>query len=158
MSERSKRRAAEMKVIDAANALAGCVWLFESLPRHPELMALREAVLELEQLGLKPADQGRTALHAPETSHEANASLAPIRSELARQVFHEVRYAYAVAGTGLTVDQVEVMLKRSHQSVSARMNELRDNGWVVDSGARRATRSGRKAIVWVPTTMALEVA
>lgn len=50
---------------------------------------------------------------------------------------------------GSTVDEVETALGLSHQTASARVNQLRNDGWVKDSGGRRPTRTGTKAIVWV---------
>ena len=41
-------------------------------------------------------------------------------------------------------------MERTHQSISARVNEFKDTGWIIDSGTRRKTRSGRAAIVWTP--------
>ena len=50
---------------------------------------------------------------------------------------------------GATCDEVEVALSMRHQTASARVNELMEAGKISDSGVRRRTRSGRKAIVWV---------
>ena len=72
-----------------------------------------------------------------------------------RQIFFAWRRATAernAAGPrGITCDEVEVALDRTHQSMSPRVNELRDTGWFVDSGVRRKTRSGRAAVVWTPS-------
>ena len=75
--------------------------------------------------------------------------------KLAKLCFDEIGAVYRNDGVGLTVDALEQILNRSHQSVSARVNELRNKGWVTDSGIRRATRSGRSAIVWTPTVQAM---
>jgi hypothetical protein len=40
--------------------------------------------------------------------------------------------------------------------VSARVNDLMKKGWIVDSGIRRKTGSGRSAIVWRPSALAME--
>ena len=50
---------------------------------------------------------------------------------------------------GLTDDQLEMKLNRSHQSVSGSRNNLVKNGLVMDSKRRRETRYGNEAIVWV---------
>lgn len=47
----------------------------------------------------------------------------------------------------LTCDEV-IALGFSHQSASATINALMRDGYLVDSGERRLTQSGRKAIVW----------
>ena len=50
---------------------------------------------------------------------------------------------------GLTCDQVEQLLQKPHQSVSARMTELKRDGHIVDSRKRRPTRTGSTARVYV---------
>lgn len=55
---------------------------------------------------------------------------------------------------GSTCDEIECYLELTHQTASARVWELKGNpagqeARIRDSGARRATRSGRKATVWV---------
>jgi hypothetical protein len=51
--------------------------------------------------------------------------------------------------SGATCDEVEASLGLSHQTASARVWELRRMGRIIDSNARRKTRSGRRAIVWI---------
>lgn len=53
------------------------------------------------------------------------------------------------ADTGLTCDEVEVILGRTHQTVSARITELVAEGRIRDSFRRRPTRSGRQARVYI---------
>lgn len=50
---------------------------------------------------------------------------------------------------GATCDEAEQKIRLSHQSCSARFRELYQDGLIEDSGGKRRTRSGRKAIVWV---------
>lgn len=47
-----------------------------------------------------------------------------------------------------TCDEVEQRLGGTHQSISAAVNALMREGWIVPTGCRRPTRSGREAIVW----------
>ncbi len=49
---------------------------------------------------------------------------------------------------GLTCDQVEVVLNLIHQTASAEIRHLVQAGLLVDSGAKRKTRTGCKATVW----------
>ena len=49
---------------------------------------------------------------------------------------------------GATCDQLEQVLNMSHQTTSARLNDLAGRGKVVDSGRREKTRTGRPAICW----------
>jgi len=50
---------------------------------------------------------------------------------------------------GATCDEIEQGLDLKHQTVSARCTELLKAGQILDSGARRPTRSGRSARVYV---------
>ena len=50
---------------------------------------------------------------------------------------------------GATCDEIEEALDLKHQTASARVRELALRGDLEDSGKRRDTRSGRKAVVWV---------
>ena len=49
---------------------------------------------------------------------------------------------------GTTCDGAEIVLGLSHQTCSARFTALSKRGEIVDSGERKPTRSGRKAIIW----------
>ncbi len=49
---------------------------------------------------------------------------------------------------GCTSDEIEQLLELSHQTVSARMTELKALGQIFLKGSRK-TRSGRSAGVWV---------
>ena len=53
------------------------------------------------------------------------------------------------ATTGLTCDEIEAATTWPHQSVSARMTELKAEGLIVASLFKRKTRTGRNAQVWV---------
>lgn len=53
---------------------------------------------------------------------------------------------------GATCDEVEAALSLSHQTASARIRELFQEGSIRDSGLRRNTRTGRKATVWEAAT------
>jgi hypothetical protein len=50
---------------------------------------------------------------------------------------------------GATDDEIEAKLGMLHQNASARRRTLVLRGYVRDSGLRRATRSRRKAVVWI---------
>lgn len=69
--------------------------------------------------------------------------------------------AFAVAPTGAAaevleairerprcVDELMVDLGMSHSTCSARVNQLMRDHWILDSGMRTITRSGRTAIIW----------
>ncbi len=50
-----------------------------------------------------------------------------------------------------TSDELEKIFDMRHQTVSARLSELRYAGFIEQSGLERPTRSGRNAIVWQVT-------
>ena len=50
--------------------------------------------------------------------------------------------------TGTTCDKLEQVLNMSHQTTSARINDLVRKGRIRDSGRREKTRTGRLAICW----------
>jgi hypothetical protein len=164
MSARSDRRNAELAVIDAAIAVDRCrrgrrgdpnfIYDFENY-----LGDLTDAVALYAIHGLAEPSRTRTVLSAPETSHEAGEWMKRFALTDACTVFRHIYYAWygRKFRGGLTCDEVEQALDRTHQSMSARVNELRDTGWIIDSGTRRKTRSGRAAIVWTPTQAAIDL-
>jgi hypothetical protein len=85
-----------------------------------------------------------------ETSEAAASSLDD--STLARL---EAQVLAEIHARPRTCDDVEQATGLSHQTASARIRGLVLRHLIVDSGERRATRSGRKAIVWrVPDSSA----
>jgi len=80
-------------------------------------------------------------------SVDAWRSLRPIvLTKLRRRVLDAIK----AAGTnGATVDELEMTLRMSHQSTSARVSELKRAGHVKVSGAKRFTRYGKEADVIV---------
>jgi len=81
----------------------------------------------------------------------SDTSVAAARSHAAEQVSGDERVVLRAIQEqgGLTDDDLEVITGLSHQSASARRNGLVRKRLVRDSGERRLTRSGRKAVVWV---------
>lgn len=148
MTTRSTLRAAEVALIDAATEYV----LVSSVGSYTRL---RNAVDAREQLGLASLGQPAFSNNSTDTSAEAGSSMLGHLGKLAHECYSEIAATYHNNGVGLTVDAIEQRLVRSHQTVSARVNELRNKGWITDSGIRRKTRSGRPAIVWTPTTSAL---
>lgn len=81
-----------------------------------------------------------------DTSIAAAESMKPHVGSMRERVMERVRRAGV---SGLTCDEAEVSLGLSHQTCSARFRELSKAGVVKDSGTRRPTRSGRKAVVYL---------
>lgn len=50
---------------------------------------------------------------------------------------------------GATCDEIEELLRLSHQTASARCTEAKARGQLIDSGRRRRTRTGRAAAVLI---------
>src|SRR5687767_11665790 len=144
MTSNSKQRAAEQAVIDAA-----FVWFAEpaTKPMSPGELALAGALRELRELRLELPDQARSSRGHPVTSDQAAAWMrGPRAKSAAARIVREV-WDWPI--TGRTVDELIASLGMPHQTCSPRVNELRNDGWLVDSGQKRATRSGNEAIVWV---------
>ncbi len=80
------------------------------------------------------------------TSDLAAESMRPT----VRKIRERVADAITSSAFGMTCDEIEQRLALTHQTASARVYDLRKLGAIRDSGFVRHTRSGRKAIVWVP--------
>lgn len=70
-------------------------------------------------------------------------------SDLQRQVYDMIKTA---GWEGHTTDEIEVVLGRTHQSISARINELanrRPKPLIEARAARRKTRAGKPAAIYI---------
>ena len=88
---------------------------------------------------------GRVPAVDQETSRASARSLEPTVGSMRADVFD----LFARSPRELTDDEIEVALDMRHQTASARRRELAIARLVADTGARRKTRSGRSAIVWM---------
>lgn len=153
MTERSKRRAAELAVIEAANHLydvgprGGAVDMISAVKATMELC---NRVEELRDLGLADPGRARANKGAPVTAQQAAIWM---NGEKAKSVCSRIVRILHYHGA-LTAEEAQHILKGKHQTISARINELRDTGWIVDAGRTRKTTSGREAIVWSLSTAA----
>lgn len=98
------------------------------------------------QAGEVPASRWAPPSVNTDTSRQAAAEITPHARAL------QVRVLACIAaqqGRGATCDEVEIEADIRQSTVSARVRELAVGGHVVDTGIRRRTRSGRKAIVWL---------
>lgn len=104
----------------------------------------------------------RTNLLSPETAHEAEGWAKQFALTDAGRVFREIYYTWRRAvgrdpmwdDEGLTTDEIEETLNRTHQSISPRVNALKNSGWIIANGEQRKTRSGGWAQVYTPTLAA----
>jgi predicted ArsR family transcriptional regulator len=81
-----------------------------------------------------------------DTSRDAAESMRPHVSEIEQDILHFLKIHQDA-----TCDQIEDYMGIKHQTASARLKGLADKGLIRDSGARRPTRSGRAARVYVAT-------
>lgn len=103
-------------------------------------------VSDLRRLGwtVTPPDPNavtKVRRNAPDTSKAIEPRLGTLQAD----VLEMIRWK------GSTDDELEVALRRSHQSVSASRNTLARKGLIRDSGLRRKNRYNNDAIVWVAT-------
>jgi hypothetical protein len=155
----STRRQLEQDVIAGARAAAGALELKGEPTVLDQLLysLLKEPLDALDKL--KPLSGPRTARCAPITSHTAAKWVTSLShgTPLAPRIFYMIYWCdrdRVGSWGGYTTDELIVRTGKGHASVSARVNELANAGWIVDSGQRRATRSGQPAIVWVASEAA----
>jgi len=81
-----------------------------------------------------------------ETSREAWESFLPVSALLDRAIMAALD---AAGHRGLTCQEVERAIGRSHQAVSGNLRHLVEKGLVLHSGEYGQTDSGRRAILWI---------
>lgn len=104
-----------------------------------------------DQMALFEAAKSDLPLRAPyasgsDTSREAAESIEPASGTLRARVLGMIRDKGPL---GMTCDEIEAESGLTHQTASARVNELMRLGAIVDSKMRRKTRSHRNAAVWL---------
>jgi len=82
----------------------------------------------------------------PETSHDAAESMKASAPNVRQRIMSVIRECGL---HGATDDEIEQITGLRHQTASAARRSLSKAGHVVDSGEKRNTSSGRKAIVWI---------
>lgn len=94
---------------------------------------------------------------APRTSHALSARLSPLKERTVRLDLFALVAAWTPRVGGLTDDDLERLLGRAHQSVSATRNALVSDGYLADTGRTRPTRYGNAAVVWAPSEAAVDL-
>ena len=79
------------------------------------------------------------------TSLRAAEAIAEGAPSLRRRVLRLIEASV----TGMTDEEIQEFLDMNPSTERPRRVELVDAGLVMDSGRRRNTRSGRKAVVWI---------
>lgn len=88
------------------------------------------------------------------TSRQAWESMIGPCAELDRAIMGAMA-SRADPGAGITCQEIETLTGRSHQSVSANLRHLVEDGLVEPTGAFGVTQSGRRAMTWRPSARAL---
>jgi hypothetical protein len=117
--------------------------LFDVAKKPPARARARARALGLDDLPIRS--------NGVETSDEAAESLKPDAGRLRLLVLENIIEA---GSRGRTCDEIEQLTELPHQTASARVYDLHRAKRIVDSGTRRETRSGRKAIVWTVASSA----
>ncbi len=86
------------------------------------------------------------AHNGTDTSRAAATSL---RRHAVRQRERILELVRSMAGRGVTADEVERILELSHQTASARLHDLANDGQLVRTDFTRPTRSGRRARIYL---------
>lgn len=146
------------EVISAARRAA-------AMTSYSDLMMLRNAfdAWDAELVGIIDTP-GSWVEGSPETSRNAAMSIISTTGSVRRRVVDELFILRSFIGegpdsdalSGLTCDDLEHRLHRSHQTVSSAVNWLMNAGWIKDSGSVRTTRSGRDAVIWTLSSAAAE--
>jgi hypothetical protein len=146
----TRRHDLELAVIEQARSVAACNMLHglyeeDQLTdaKWADVVRLQRALGELDKL--RQVEKPRASAVAPVTSHEAAAWAAKSQKAVNRRI---LRFMHDRPVSGATVDEIMYVLQGSHQTISARVNELVNAFWLVDTRERRETRSGAQAIVW----------
>ncbi len=100
------------------------------------------------QLGLLDWAPPPSAPHVAgsDTSRDAARAIRPALGDLQARVLECLR-----TRGGLTDEQIQDALGMAPSTQRPRRVELERAGYARDSGERRSTRSGRRAVVWVAT-------
>ena len=89
------------------------------------------------------------ARNATDTSREAGEAAKPHAGKQREMIYNWIKLSNTLVPEGMTADELSLLFNLPAQSVSARINGLHRDAYIVDSGMRRKTRYGRNAIVWV---------
>lgn len=95
----------------------------------------------------RPAvDSNKVFMGRQATSRAAAQNALPSSGTKRRQVYDLIM---SNMSNGLTADEIQITTGISPNTINPTIKGLADDGWIYDSGERRATRTGNMAIVWV---------
>lgn len=111
---------------------------------------LEAALKDLDQAGMELPDAAPVGVRHPLTSDQAAAFIRGKKAQtMASRIVAQLRWAV----DGATVEELCRFLNGKHQSISARVNELRNDGWI-HPVRHRETSGGRAAEVYKLTPRA----
>ena len=88
----------------------------------------------------------------PEPSKAAIDSIDDL--DLSRMKWQVYRFIWEQKTYGAIDDEIYRGLNMRQNTARPRRNDLMNQGYIVDSGKRRQTRSGREAIIWIAACFA----
>lgn len=90
------------------------------------------------------------------TSIAAGKANLPRKGSMRRNIVQTLVAQHLDLDAGMTCDELERRLRKSHQTASPAVNHLEMCGWIYATDERRKTTLGEQAIVWRPTPKALD--
>jgi len=87
--------------------------------------------------------------NAQQTSIDAGLDALPRSGKQRQAIYDLINRTLFGQRWGYTADEIQTITGLPIQSVSARISGLAKDGLIVDSGERRLTRNGRRAIAWL---------
>ena len=94
----------------------------------------------------EPIDRNVVLTNYQQTSLDSAQKLLGRSGSKRRKIYDLIKESGLL---GLCDHELEKITGLSHQTVSSSRCSLAKDGWVTDSGARRMTEYGNKAIVWI---------
>lgn len=105
-------------------------------------MSTQISIPGMEPIAEKDISRGR---HNP-VSQQVHATIAPGKQRVRDLVLEQVRRSGKL---GKTVYELHRLLKKPVHSLSGRLSELEDDGFIFNSGAERNNEAGFPCTVWM---------
>jgi hypothetical protein len=150
MSSRTQLRRLETRALKAAR-------MYEADPTDENQAALFKAVIEMNNYLPTSMTDTQLPYSNDSTSKQAAESMIMVIPPIRSEVMHAAFERYEELRIGTTCEKLEDLTCRPHTTVSSAVNWLAQNNWLVDTGARAKTKSGRWAIAWMPTPGAKQI-
>ena len=115
--------------------------------QQPELPLFAQAKVEdvIGMIDKALFEEPKTGVNHPETSRQAAEVAGRTAKTLRANVY---RFIESTGVVGATANEVHIHFNLDKNSTSPRITELKQKGFIVDSGTRRASEGCGKSIVW----------